>query len=192
MMEEKQDRRTRYTKAVIKDALLRLKRTKDYNAITIAELCRTAEISRGTFYLHYRGISEVLDAVIEDACSQFKSLPEHLELLPQSGDTCAYPFCQYLRENEKYRCIFFDDALTTRIVERLALDSGRTFLEQMQTTLTPEQIETLLYFQLSGCLAVAKRSGTQSAQQWCGIQSTIDSFLKAGFSNAFSEGSLSD
>ena len=42
----KTDRRTVYTKKAIGDAFLRVKRNKDYNAITVADICREAEISR--------------------------------------------------------------------------------------------------------------------------------------------------
>lgn len=186
-MEKKANRRTRFTKFVIKEAFLRLKRSKSYNAITIAEICRNAEINRSTFYLHYRGVQEVLDEVVEDACGRLCSLPEHLKLLPINTNSCTYPFCRYLRENPKYQCIFFDDELTTRIVSRLVADSYSTFVEQMQeqTGLTVEQVEPLLYFQISGCLAVAKRFGSLSDENWCIVQSNLDAFLRNGFGNTF-------
>ena len=51
-MEEKNlrktDRRTMYTRMVIKDALLELLRETDFAEITVAGLCREAEINRGT------------------------------------------------------------------------------------------------------------------------------------------------
>ncbi len=52
----KKDRRTRYTQKAIRDAFLRVKRMKEYNAITIADICREAEISRGTFYWSIRQV----------------------------------------------------------------------------------------------------------------------------------------
>ena len=44
----KTDRRTLYTRMVIKEALLSLLAEKEYADITIADLCREAEINRGT------------------------------------------------------------------------------------------------------------------------------------------------
>ncbi|MCI8420295.1 MAG: TetR/AcrR family transcriptional regulator, partial [Oscillospiraceae bacterium] len=44
--ERKMDRRALYTQKAIKEAFLRIKRNKDYNAITVADICREAEISR--------------------------------------------------------------------------------------------------------------------------------------------------
>ena len=58
----KTDRRTVYTKKAIGDAFLRAKRNKDYNTITVADICREAEISRGTFYAHSSNANQGLKA----------------------------------------------------------------------------------------------------------------------------------
>ena len=50
----REDRRSRYTRMVVKEALLS---EKDYGNITVSDICRTAKISRGTFYLHYSNYS---------------------------------------------------------------------------------------------------------------------------------------
>ena len=70
MAEQKQrktDRRTLYTRMVIKEAMLELLTEMDYSELTVADICRQAEINRGTFYLHYDNISQVLDALFDDA-----------------------------------------------------------------------------------------------------------------------------
>lgn len=72
MNEQKQrktDRRTLYTRMVVKEALLELLSEMDYADITVATLCRKAEINRGTFYLHYGNLSQVMDELF---------LPMHL------------------------------------------------------------------------------------------------------------------
>lgn len=48
----KTDRRTRYTRQTIKETLLKLLEKRAYPKITVTEICRLAEINRGTFYLH--------------------------------------------------------------------------------------------------------------------------------------------
>ena len=52
----KQDRRTRYTRQTIKDTFLELLTQKSFTKITVTEICKNAEINRGTFYLHYYDI----------------------------------------------------------------------------------------------------------------------------------------
>ena len=48
---KKQDRRTRYTRQTIKDTFLELLKQKSFTKITVTEVCKNAEINRGTFYL---------------------------------------------------------------------------------------------------------------------------------------------
>ena len=62
---QKEDRRTRYTRQVIKEAFLTLLEEKEYPKITVTEICRLAEINRGTFYLHYYDTADVLDDLLD-------------------------------------------------------------------------------------------------------------------------------
>ena len=57
----KTDRRTLYTRNVIKDALLEVLSEKTFERITVTDVCRRAEITRATYYLHYQSLTEVLD-----------------------------------------------------------------------------------------------------------------------------------
>lgn len=58
------DRRTKYTRSVIREALMELLRIKPYSKITVTELCRLADINRGTFYIHYFDVDDVLDDIV--------------------------------------------------------------------------------------------------------------------------------
>lgn len=50
---KKEDRRVRYTKQAIRDGFLRLLAEKPIEKISVTEICREADINRGTFYAHY-------------------------------------------------------------------------------------------------------------------------------------------
>lgn len=63
----KMDRRTVYTRNTVKDALLELLEEQPFEKITVASLCRQAEITRATFYLHFQSLDEVLDEVLDEA-----------------------------------------------------------------------------------------------------------------------------
>lgn len=54
------DTRVRYTKDMLKKALLKIMEHKHIDRITVKELCDEAEINRGTFYLHYATPNDVL------------------------------------------------------------------------------------------------------------------------------------
>ncbi len=63
---KKEDRRTRKTKAQIKLALIELMAQKDITKISVKELAELADINRGTFYLHYYDIYDVLEQIQND------------------------------------------------------------------------------------------------------------------------------
>ncbi|MCI9068520.1 MAG: TetR/AcrR family transcriptional regulator, partial [Lachnospiraceae bacterium] len=75
---KKEDRRIRYTKKVIKETFLKLLEKNSFAKITVTELCRMAEINRGTFYLHYYDMEDVLDDILEDMLSDTSSVMEHV------------------------------------------------------------------------------------------------------------------
>lgn len=54
------------SKKAIKDALLELMYEKDFNSITVNDLLKKANISRGTFYAHYKNLENVRDHLVED------------------------------------------------------------------------------------------------------------------------------
>lgn len=64
------DTRVQYTKARIHDALTELLAEKQLRFITVKELCDVAGINRGTFYLHYASLRDVLSEIEEDALQE--------------------------------------------------------------------------------------------------------------------------
>ncbi|MGI6469353.1 MAG: TetR/AcrR family transcriptional regulator [Syntrophomonadaceae bacterium] len=57
------DRRVRKTKRILKDSLATLLLEKNLNNITVQELVNLADINRGTFYLHYRDLHDMLTQI---------------------------------------------------------------------------------------------------------------------------------
>ena len=91
----KQDRRTRYTRQSIKETFLELLKQKNFTKITVTEICKISEINRGTFYLHYYDIHDVLEDILNDITQDMKTtvtfiLPKpeklFLSLLPKDSN----------------------------------------------------------------------------------------------------------
>lgn len=61
-----EDTRTRFTKTVLKEALLKILKEKPISKVTIKEICETAHINRGTFYLHYNEPNDLLREIEKD------------------------------------------------------------------------------------------------------------------------------
>ena len=74
--EKKEDRRVRRTKKMLTQALTQLLQQKQAKEITVKELTDLADMNRGTFYLYYKDILDMLEK-IED--SMFVSLDAIME-----------------------------------------------------------------------------------------------------------------
>lgn len=61
------DRRRRYTLSVIREAFFSLLAEVGFAKMTVADICRRADINRGTFYLHFEDKFALLDALIDEA-----------------------------------------------------------------------------------------------------------------------------
>ena len=56
----KEDRRVKRTKKQLEKSLIQLLETKPIQDITVRELTELADINRGTFYLYYRDIFDMV------------------------------------------------------------------------------------------------------------------------------------
>ena len=74
MKMEKVDRRVRKTKARLTEVLLTLMKEKEVKDISVKELSDLADINRGTFYLHYRDVYDMLDSVEDELFCQFSEI----------------------------------------------------------------------------------------------------------------------
>ena len=61
-----EDRRIVKTKKSLNEAMIIMLGKKDFEHITITELCREAEVSRITFYSHYNDKYALLDEIFDD------------------------------------------------------------------------------------------------------------------------------
>ena len=94
------------------DALITLLETKDYEYITIKEICRIASVNRSTFYLHYENMNDLLEETIGSLNSSFNShfkskenentiiSKDSLEDLLLINDENLIPYLNFIKENK--------------------------------------------------------------------------------------------
>ena len=70
----KTDRRVRKTKARLLECLTALMKEKDIKDISVKELSDLADINRGTFYLHYRDVYDMLNKVEDELFAEFNEI----------------------------------------------------------------------------------------------------------------------
>lgn len=95
-------------------ALLQLLEKKDFEYISIKEICTTAGVNRSTFYLHYENINDLLketsDYIIDNFLTYFSAEIVNVKIDYSSGKledlvfiTPEYltPYLTYVKENQK-------------------------------------------------------------------------------------------
>lgn len=129
----KTDRRTLYTRNVIKDALLEALGEKNFEQITVTDVCRRAEITRATYYLHYQSLTEVLDELLidalqlaEDSTVNLNADVEQTAALLTSDGTASFkanesllPVCHRVAQLPKYQVIFHDETISGYVVNQI-------------------------------------------------------------------------
>lgn len=104
MPENSTDRRVRKTRAQLRQALIRLMREKRVQDITVKELCAVCDLNRGTFYLHYTDVTQLLHSIEDELLVEFERVLE--SLTPEStlsGEAPSPPMrsmLELLAENE--------------------------------------------------------------------------------------------
>ena len=101
-----------HTAMRMNEALLSLLEKKDYQYITVKEICQTAGVNRSTFYLHYETVDdlllETLEKTMERLNEKFQDAPVfNVEKIPSADRgqlffiTPEYliPYLEFVREN---------------------------------------------------------------------------------------------
>ena len=87
METKKEDRRVRRTKKLLTQALTQLLQQKQVNEITVKELTDLADMNRGTFYLYYKDIFDMLEKIEDELFENLNgiiALPENTEVSEQA------------------------------------------------------------------------------------------------------------
>ena len=74
MTQENPDLRVRKTRKLLKECLIRLLKEKRVQDITVRELTDMADLNRGTFYLHYKDVFDLLEKTEAELMDEFNSL----------------------------------------------------------------------------------------------------------------------
>ena len=100
-----------YNTALLMDeALLLLLEDKEYEFITVKEICAKAGVNRSTFYLHYENIDELLVEAIGMINSRFQKAFNNEKIEPHSSkkenlflidDDHLIPYLNFIKENRK-------------------------------------------------------------------------------------------
>ena len=101
--EKKEDRRVRRTKKLLTQALTQLLQEKQINEITVKELTDLADMNRGTFYLYYKDMFDMLEKIEDgmfEALDAIVSPHEHDDVSQQTKPILMDLF-RFIEDNQE-------------------------------------------------------------------------------------------
>ena len=130
----KQESKYANTASLMDEALLLLLEQKEFDQITVKELCQKAGVNRTTFYLHYETMNDLLEETVDMITERFK---ESLSAIPPgdpsteilTSEKYLRPYLGFIKENMRaYRVIHLKDQL---------FQSQKTFESFYQSIFSP-------------------------------------------------------
>ncbi len=188
---KKTDRRTLYTISAVKDAFLSLIARDPYDKVNVTAICREADVSRATFYLHFDNVDDVLDRVIDDALFSETARNTVLDLVDilNSEDPDALrkneallPACQRIADSQRYHALFMDPLISGHIIRRIAQHERDAVVPALMARggLNEEEAEMLFRFILHGSFAVNRSLRWQKNDAWYRFQKLLARFVEGG------------
>lgn len=160
----KQDSKYFNTASYMDEALLVLLEKKDYDFITVKEVCQTAGVNRSTFYLHYEKMDDLLEETVSYVNNKFM---DKLSLIGEVQDptkviltTDKYlrPYLSFIKENKRiYRLmhdkpyLFHIDKITNRLYKDI-FDIALTNFKVKE-----EEKKYIFSFYTEGVMGIIKR-----------------------------------
>lgn len=79
-MTDKLDRRKARTRQLLHDALMALLQEKSAESITVTDVADRADVNRGTFYLHYRDVGDMVQQLKDEVMTGVRARVEKLDI----------------------------------------------------------------------------------------------------------------
>ena len=91
------NRRTAYTKTAIRRTFFELLEEKDFDKISVREICQRADINRSTFYRHYDDINALMKSIEAEFVSDIDNQIERMD--PEVFDAVLVGLFDIVRDN---------------------------------------------------------------------------------------------
>lgn len=119
---QNEDKRVKRTKRLLKETLTNLLLEKDIQQITVKSIVERADLNRGTFYLHYTDVYDLLKEIENEVLQKFDSLAEEY-FLTRNADS------SYMIGGKAFHYVYENK----RVCQALFLSqSNRRFIAEFQ------------------------------------------------------------
>ena len=164
-MNSKNNRSVRRTKAALSRAFLELASVKPVRSITVAELVEASDVSRGTFYVHYHDIYDLVDTIGDELVEEMERRLEGVRACGTPGATgmAGHDFprltemCRFVAEESRAFKVLLGIEGNERFRQRLTdlcSSATRAAVEEAYGKLPPDASEAFEQFVTSGYLGM--------------------------------------
>lgn len=152
----KGNRRTVYSKMVIKESLIKLLQEKDIHNITVTDICKEADINRGTFYNYYSDPFDLLQSIENEL---FDKIVEYLnkDYLKENRITVLTKVFELAKENEALCKILLLNQSDSKILNRilyLVTCNDLLFMETNIKEIDKNYLNYIMKFIITGCIGI--------------------------------------
>ena len=154
------NRRTRVTRLLIRRAFTELLRKKPIQDISVKELCERAGINRGTFYIHYKDVYDLLSSLEDELADGLTVVCRRHNAKDSEGKTYPYlmELYQFIQQNSDLCHVLLgkngDIAFTDRICHILRDEFLYDFLAYYYPN-DPVMLDYFCSFIVSGNMSLA-------------------------------------
>lgn len=156
------------TAARMDEAFLTLLAKKDFEYITVKEICEVAGVNRSTFYLHYETVSDLLNESVEHMNRQFLDYMAHdSEAFVAKLHTCPIeelylvtpeyltPYLRYIKEHKRLFRTAIDHAKVLGMENTYSRMFRHVFTPILERFNVPKQDRTyIMAFYIRGLMAI--------------------------------------
>ncbi|MGI6608531.1 MAG: TetR/AcrR family transcriptional regulator [Erysipelotrichaceae bacterium] len=149
---KKVDARVRYTRKVLKEALLELLKEKPVNKITVKSVCELAGLNRATFYAHYNDCFHLLENIERELLDEFQKSLKMMDNFDVPGLIDA--IYRTVREHEEACRVLIFQGVSTSILQKIydmAKEKSVSYWKEHLNNASDAEIE-MLYIHLSNGL----------------------------------------
>lgn len=155
------DRRVRRTKKLMAQTLFQLMQKKPLTEISVRELAEQCDINRGTFYMYYQDIYDMLNQIEDEMFQRFNTILAEQEANIEARET--YPFLRALtsfaEENKPMCKVLLSPHGDMRFLERLNKlleDKCHAEWQKFHAAISEEEFELGYSFVIFGCIGMLR------------------------------------
>ena len=167
---KKEDRRVRRTKKLLTQALTALLQKKQVNEITVKELTDLADMNRGTFYMYYKDIFDMLEKIEDELFQKLDGIAqihEHGDPTQQVKPILLDLF-RFIEENQEMCRVLLSPNGDMNFLHRLyeaIRERGLEIWKDQMGSLGEKEFDYRYSFVIFGCAGMIRAWVNRSCQE---------------------------